>query len=171
MSKDMNEYNADEWLEEDESPQDKFSPKTHQTRCGKPWRLLDINTPEGAWIAVGEEYETPVYLDDKGDALSVDNFQRTVDCYDLIPIQQANIPPVDLPTNLRPSIKLAAMNKCGFWVGTIANTLLIGNALEWWSGHSDCDISLECIDIPKDPAGWENSLHKRVGDLWERVLV
>ena len=175
MSKDMNEYNVDDWedwwLDNPSSTiREKFSPDTHQTRCGESWRWLDIKGQDAIAVYNQDKGESILLVDGNGYTYWSDGTYEFAE-HHLIPIQQPITPPVDIPTNLRSDIKYAAMDEYGNWEAS-NNKYKISTNIHvtdhWYT--SSLRHSLSCFGIPKDPAGWENSLHKRVGDLWERVV-
>lgn len=171
MSKDMNEYNEDEWDDVENIPptlKDKFSPETHTTRCGKSWRWLDVKGSLVIAVMVEDNDETIFYVTSEGKTYD-SNYDVDPDKgYDLIPIQQ---PPVDLPTNLRPEVKWTAMDSSGYWYGYSKRPIVDSDwEADCWNTDNVKNFNIDCMSIPKDPAGWENSLHERVGDTWERVL-
>ena len=149
-----------------ESIRDRFTPETHKTRCGAEWRWLDVKGKHLIAVEVLETVENifAVNIDGVTTLLLGMYIQDTdLSSYNLTPIQH---PPVELPTNLQPEICYAAMYKNGKWV--VAETLLFKDD-NCWGGERMTPLSLAALILPKDPAGWENSLHKLVDGVWERV--
>ena len=90
----------------------KFNPKTHQTRCGAPWRNLEVRGQSNI-IAVSSYNEIVCRVDPYGKVFYFDTGKACPD-YDLIPIRYEH----NLPKGLDPKWKYAAKNKDGALVYT-----------------------------------------------------
>ena len=139
-----------------------FSSETHQTRCGRPWRWLDVKGQSIVAVVNGdvEDIYLMIELDGKCCANGIN-----LESFDLIPITHK---PVGLPTNPREEIRYAAMDKNGQWFGFNRKAEIHKSNVIWFGMGSVWTLS--CLDLPKDLAGWENSLHIRTKNGWERVL-
>lgn len=129
-----------------------FTPDKYQTRCRKPWRMLDILGKN--WIAVldSDTNEIVVRLTKKGEAITTTGSCRLLPKYGLIPIVH---PPVSLPTNLRPEWTYAMQDAFG----------------NWWVSKGkvgDCVIISNLFDIPDDPMGLGNWHVRKEDGTWER---
>ena len=142
----------------------KFDPSSHATRCGKPWRWLDIKGRNNLMAVDKGRSEILLFIDFSGKAVNVVGAPQSIEAYDLIPITHR---PVDLPTNLRKEIKYAAWSSSlSDWAGYSSKPIKRGagfnqvQCFKFWQ--------LDCFSIPEDPAGPENSLHIRTKNGWER---
>jgi len=146
---------------------EKFTPETHQTACGEKWLIMDIDLGVSMEMIIKTKEPSCsgdfiLWIDGKGHARNRGGHHW--ESYDLIPITHK---PVDLPTDLRDEIKYVAMECGGIWYGYSAMPET-GTTLKWRFGNRAWAIM--CHNIPKDHAGWENSLHIRTKDGWERAL-
>ena len=152
---------------------EKFTPETHQMRDGFAWRDLSITHHKYYQIVAAEiqgaigMFEVVIIIDGSGSATTYDGGHRSPQ-YDLEPIQHDLI---ELPLGLRSELEWAAMDGNSHWYG-YANAPELSTTCKWKWGLNDW--RLDCHDIPQDPAGWENSLHRRINidqddERWERA--
>ena len=145
---------------------EKYTPETHQTRCGKPWRWLDVKGHEKI-IAVDDGSQEDIgVIENNGVFIGYNS--HYISGYGLVPIQH---PPMALPTNLRPEIKWAAMDEEDdtWYFYTIKPTRSCDEEM-WVTTEDSCDEFMDTLfNLPEDLVGWENSLHELVDGEWRRV--
>ena len=149
----------------------RFDPSTHATRCGKLWRWLEVEGLSNLIAVDNGRREYLMFVDHNGYAGAAIGEPESIDRFDLVPIIHK---PVDLPTNLRKEIKYAAMDKDESWNGYAEKPVVVEGVEDW--SDEDCPTDkdfywrFDCFGLPKDPAGWENSLYIRTKDGWERYV-
>ena len=144
----------------------KFNPKTHQTRCGAPWRDLKIKGQD-YYIAVKDSLasEMVVFVGANGKAYDAFDTDLELPRFDLVPIDREH----NLPKGLASKWKYAAKDENN-------NVCLYADTpkrhrISWRSNSEDAyQINLLFPNAIKDTP-WDSGYFERIGDSdeWEFV--
>ena len=140
---------------------DKFTPETHQTRCGKPWELVSNNLGFNALLIKSQDlkgYDFFLWVHEDGEAHNRGGYHYKD--YDLIPITY--------DPNISMKWKYAAMDEDGTWTAFSGEPTMLNE--EWDALRpTEATFIADIFYFEPDPAGWKNSLYVRNKDgSWRR---
>ena len=143
----------------------KFNPKTHQTRCGAPWRDLKIKGQN--IIAVEQSIELVCTVNSSGEVYLFDSQKRKTE-FDLIPIKRDH----NLPKGIASEWRYAAKNcheNVFLFDDTVTKTKN-GWVVGVWNNY--VEITKIFPDALKN-IPWDSGYFKRIADSdeWEFVEI